>query len=119
MNLLCIEQGFDVEGKENLQEVLSKRLYLCQFLFALSILRPGMPVLSLHEYFLKISLILTTQIYFTVTILFLQEAILFASYLTYSQSTVSVLFILCGMHLTRYRYLSPLRVAQQTRKGSY
>ncbi len=34
-------QGFDVEGKENLQEVLSKRLYLCQFLCALSILQKG------------------------------------------------------------------------------
>ena len=57
MNLLYVEQGFDVEGKENFQEVLSKRLYLCQFLFALSILRPGMPILStLHEVLLiKIS----------------------------------------------------------------
>jgi cap1 methyltransferase len=34
-------QGFSVEGQENIQEVLSKRLYLCQFLAAMMILRPG------------------------------------------------------------------------------
>lgn len=34
-------QGFSVEGQENIQEILSKQLYLCQFLTALSILRPG------------------------------------------------------------------------------
>lgn len=34
-------QGFSVEGQENIQEILSKQLYLCQFLCALSILRPG------------------------------------------------------------------------------
>ena len=31
--------GFEVAGKENLQEVLSARLYLCQFLMALTVLR--------------------------------------------------------------------------------
>lgn len=36
-------QGFSVAGQENLQEVLSKRIYLCQFLCGLSILRPGPP----------------------------------------------------------------------------
>ena len=34
-------QGFSVAGQENLQEVLTKRLVLCQFLCALSILRKG------------------------------------------------------------------------------
>lgn len=34
-------QGFSVEGSENIQEILSKQLYLCQFLVALSILRTG------------------------------------------------------------------------------
>ena len=34
-------QGFSVEGMENLQEIRSNRLYLCQFLCALSILRTG------------------------------------------------------------------------------
>lgn len=30
-----------MEGQENIQEILSKQLYLCQFLTALSIVRPG------------------------------------------------------------------------------
>ena len=37
---VCL-QGFSVEGQENIQEILSKQLYLCQFLGALSILRKG------------------------------------------------------------------------------
>ncbi|CAF4199325.1 unnamed protein product, partial [Rotaria sordida] len=35
----CIMR-FSVEEQENIQEILSKQLYLCQFLTALSILRP-------------------------------------------------------------------------------
>lgn len=31
--------GFSVDGNENLQEVLSKRLYLCQFIVGLSLCR--------------------------------------------------------------------------------
>lgn len=34
-------QGFDVSGQENLQEVLSKQLYICECVCALMILRPG------------------------------------------------------------------------------
>jgi len=34
-------KGFSVEGEENIQEILSKRLYLCQFLCALMVLKPG------------------------------------------------------------------------------
>jgi cap1 methyltransferase len=34
--------GFSVEGQENIQEILSKQLYLCQFLVGLSIVRTGM-----------------------------------------------------------------------------
>ena len=34
-------QGFSVEGEENIQEILSKRLYLCQALCALMVLRTG------------------------------------------------------------------------------
>lgn len=34
-------KGFSVEGNENIQEILSKQLYLCQFLCALSVLRTG------------------------------------------------------------------------------
>ncbi|KOB77085.1 S-adenosyl-L-methionine-dependent methyltransferase ftsjd2 [Operophtera brumata] len=35
------EHGFSVEGQENLQEVLSKQLYLCQCLAALMLVRTG------------------------------------------------------------------------------
>ena len=38
----CSVQGFSVEGQENIQEILSKRLYLCQFLCALMNLRTGL-----------------------------------------------------------------------------
>lgn len=34
-------QGFSVEGQENIQEILSKQLYLCQMLVLLSVLREG------------------------------------------------------------------------------
>ena len=34
-------QGFSVDGQENIQEILSKQLYLCQFLTALNIVRTG------------------------------------------------------------------------------
>lgn len=34
-------QGFSVEGQENIQEVLSKRLYVCQCYTALNALRPS------------------------------------------------------------------------------
>ena len=34
-------QGFSVEGKENIQEILSKQLYLSQIAVALSIVRKG------------------------------------------------------------------------------
>lgn len=39
--LVLTFQGFSVEGQENLQEILSKQLLLCQFLMALSIVRTG------------------------------------------------------------------------------
>lgn len=41
-HVLYALQGFSVEGQENLQEILSKQLMLCQFLTALSIVRTGM-----------------------------------------------------------------------------
>jgi len=34
-------KGFSVDGQENIQEILSKRLYLCQFLCALMVLKSG------------------------------------------------------------------------------
>lgn len=39
--LVLVFQGFSVEGQENLQEILSKQLLLCQFLMALSVVRTG------------------------------------------------------------------------------
>lgn len=41
VHFVMADGGFSVEGQENIQEILSKQLYLCQFLCALSILRPG------------------------------------------------------------------------------
>ena len=38
---MMADGGFSVEGQENIQEVLSKQLYLCQFLVALNIVRVG------------------------------------------------------------------------------
>lgn len=40
-DLVLVCKGFSVEGQENLQEILSKQLLLCQFLTALSTLRTG------------------------------------------------------------------------------
>ena len=36
---MMADGGFSVEGQENLQEILSKQLYLCQFIAAMSMLR--------------------------------------------------------------------------------
>ncbi|BFZ07757.1 hypothetical protein BsWGS_10796 [Bradybaena similaris] len=41
VHFVMADGGFSVEGQENIQEILSKQLYLCQFLVAISILRPG------------------------------------------------------------------------------
>ncbi|NP_956427.1 cap-specific mRNA (nucleoside-2'-O-)-methyltransferase 1 [Danio rerio] len=41
LHFLMADGGFSVEGQENLQEILSKQLLLCQFLTALSVVRPG------------------------------------------------------------------------------
>ena len=41
VHMMMADGGFGVEGQENMQEILSKQLYLCQCLVALSILRPG------------------------------------------------------------------------------
>merc|ERR550539_221420 len=40
VHFMMADGGFSVEGQENIQEILSKQLYLCQFLAALSIVRP-------------------------------------------------------------------------------
>ncbi|XP_033932248.1 cap-specific mRNA (nucleoside-2'-O-)-methyltransferase 1 [Pseudochaenichthys georgianus] len=41
MHFLMADGGFSVEGQENIQEILSKQLLLCQFLTAISTLRTG------------------------------------------------------------------------------
>jgi len=41
VHFVMADGGFSVEGKENIQEILSKQLYLCQFLCAVNILRIG------------------------------------------------------------------------------
>ena len=41
VHFMMADGGFSVEGQENIQEILSKQLYLCQCLVALSIVRPG------------------------------------------------------------------------------
>lgn len=38
---MMADGGFSVEGQENIQEILSKQLYVCQFLVALGIVRVG------------------------------------------------------------------------------
>ncbi|CAL4088364.1 unnamed protein product [Meganyctiphanes norvegica] len=39
IHFMMADGGFGVEGQENIQEILSKQLYLCQFLIALGIVR--------------------------------------------------------------------------------
>ena len=39
VHFMMADGGFSVEGQENLQEILSKQLYLCQFIAAMSMLR--------------------------------------------------------------------------------
>ncbi|XP_043927779.1 cap-specific mRNA (nucleoside-2'-O-)-methyltransferase 1-like [Protopterus annectens] len=41
VHFLMADGGFSVEGQENIQEILSKQLLLCQFLMALSVVRTG------------------------------------------------------------------------------
>ncbi|XP_053160728.1 cap-specific mRNA (nucleoside-2'-O-)-methyltransferase 1 isoform X2 [Hemicordylus capensis] len=41
VHFLMADGGFSVEGQENLQEILSKQLTLCQFLTGLSVIRTG------------------------------------------------------------------------------
>uniref|UniRef100_A0AAY4B3L1 Cap-specific mRNA (nucleoside-2'-O-)-methyltransferase 1 n=1 Tax=Denticeps clupeoides TaxID=299321 RepID=A0AAY4B3L1_9TELE len=41
LHFLMADGGFSVEGQENIQEILSKQLLLCQFLTALSVIRTG------------------------------------------------------------------------------
>lgn len=57
VHFVMADGGFSVEGKENIQEILSKRLYLCQFLCALLILRTnGHFVCKLFDLFTPFSI---------------------------------------------------------------
>ena len=56
VHFMMADGGFSVEGQENIQEILSKQLYLCQFLVALSIVRPqGHFVCKLFDLFTPFS----------------------------------------------------------------
>lgn len=56
VHFVMADGGFSVEGQENLQEILSKQLYLCQFLVALKILRnDGHFVCKLFDLFTSFS----------------------------------------------------------------
>lgn len=41
VHFMMADGGFSVEGRENIQEILSKQLYLCQLMFASHVVRPG------------------------------------------------------------------------------
>ncbi|RWS19503.1 hypothetical protein B4U80_02025 [Leptotrombidium deliense] len=41
VHFVVADGAFSVKGQQNIQEILSKRLYLCKFMYALSILRTG------------------------------------------------------------------------------
>lgn len=56
VHFVMADGGFSVEGQENIQEILSKQLYLCQCLTALKILRPkGSFVCKLFDVFTPFS----------------------------------------------------------------
>lgn len=97
-----ITQGFSVEGQENLQEILSKQLLLCQFLTALSTVRTGDSLphffppswnLMLYTVFLWCLLCLFLFIYFLCVCF--QEATLCVRRLTCSHPSVWVWSTCC------------------------
>ncbi len=56
VHFMMADGGFSVEGQENVQEILSKQLYLCQCLVALSVVRPeGHFVCKLFDLFTPFS----------------------------------------------------------------
>lgn len=64
VHIMLADGGFSVEGQENVQEILSKRLYLCQFLCALLILRTnGSFVCKLFDIFTPFSVGLVYLMY--------------------------------------------------------
>lgn len=56
VHFMMADGGFSVEGQENIQEILSKQLYLCQFIVALGIVRTdGHFVCKLFDIFTSFS----------------------------------------------------------------
>jgi cap1 methyltransferase len=56
VHFMMADGGFSVEGRENVQEILSKQLYLCQCLVALSIVREnGHFVVKVFDLFTRFS----------------------------------------------------------------
>ncbi|KAK9718089.1 FtsJ-like methyltransferase [Popillia japonica] len=64
VHFMMSDGGFSVEGNENLQEVLSKQIYVCQCLMALYIIRP-------HGYFVTKMFDLVTK--FSVGLIYLMH----------------------------------------------
>uniref|UniRef100_A0A182N1J3 Cap-specific mRNA (nucleoside-2'-O-)-methyltransferase 1 n=2 Tax=Cellia TaxID=44534 RepID=A0A182N1J3_9DIPT len=64
VHLMMADGGFSVEGQENVQEILSKQLYLCQVIVALAIVRPeGHFVMKLFDLFTPFSVGLVYLVY--------------------------------------------------------
>ncbi|KAG7162210.1 Cap-specific mRNA (nucleoside-2'-O-)-methyltransferase 1-like [Homarus americanus] len=64
IHFMMADGGFSVEGQENIQEILSKQLYLCQFLVALGIVRTdGHFVCKLFDVFTTFSVGLVYLMY--------------------------------------------------------
>ena len=64
VHIMMADGGFSVEGQENIQEILSKQLYLCQCLVALSIVRAqGHFVCKLFDLFTPFSVGLVYLMY--------------------------------------------------------
>jgi len=64
VHFMMADGGFSVEGQENIQEILSKQLYLCQCLVALSIIREkGHFVCKLFDLFTPFSVGLVYLMY--------------------------------------------------------
>ncbi|XP_037078583.1 cap-specific mRNA (nucleoside-2'-O-)-methyltransferase 1-like [Pollicipes pollicipes] len=64
VHFMMADGGFSVDGQENIQEILSKQLYLCQFLTALNIVRTdGHFVCKLFDLFTPFSVGLVYLMY--------------------------------------------------------
>ena len=51
VHFMMADGGFSVEGQENIQEILSKQLYLGQFTVALGIVREGQAETNFFYYY--------------------------------------------------------------------